>query len=121
MNSLAKKTIRAAVIAALLCLPAAAMAANDMYFHIKDTSPGYYIVAGRHHKEEVRDQQKNRSEWRFESAGNGCYYILDRNNIGLVAGDNYDGRIYYQKPANRQNAQWRVEQASPEGCLRQST
>ena len=38
------------------------------------------------------------------------YYIVDaKHGRSIVAGDNYDGRIYHQDPRDRSNAKWRLE------------
>lgn len=46
--------------------------------------------------------------------GNTCFYIKDvKHQKYLVAGDNYDGKVYHQSGINRENAKWVFELVEP--------
>lgn len=45
-------------------------------------------------------------------------YLMDARNTwdGIAAGDEYDGTLYTQKPAQRANAVWRIQASSAHQC-----
>ena len=54
-------------------------------------------------------RKKTNAMWRFKGVGNDVFTITDvRHNRQLIAGDQYNGKIYHQPAQNRNNAKWRV-------------
>jgi virginiamycin B lyase len=74
----------------------------------KDAKHHNAIVAingGIYHQQD--NGRRTAAYWKLVDAGDGYFYIQDHMlNLNLVAGDVYDGRIYYQNHYGRDNAKW---------------
>ncbi|MCB9308339.1 MAG: hypothetical protein H6565_17215 [Lewinellaceae bacterium] len=86
-----------------------------------DQSHKKYLLSGVQYDGKVYHQDINgrmpnvhiiiSTSWKLVPvAGNpGYYHIIDLlHGKALVAGNNYDGRVYHQAPQGRKNAEWKL-------------
>ena len=99
---------------------------SSNYFYLIDGKHKKAIVAGDNYDGRIYHQDPNgrsNAKWKstelykqelvYKSDANKpvvryfSYYLSDgKHGISIVAGDNYDGRIYHQWPLGRPNAEW---------------
>ncbi|MBN1422174.1 MAG: ETX/MTX2 family pore-forming toxin [Planctomycetes bacterium] len=103
--------------------PDAQGAASYKYFRIYDAAHTCYLASGASFDGNIyhlrESELGDHASWRFEPAGDGYYYIIDRRHGGaLCGGDTYDGQTYaVLDHANRLNAQWKAVEGSVLGAF----
>ena len=112
-------------LAVLFCLVLSssiqAQVEQPTYFYIKDAKHQRGLVAGFNYDKNVYHQNLKyglHEQWRFEPAGGGYYYIIDRkHNRALYGIGHKSGRPQHLAKGNNDLAKWKITSSKNSGYI----
>ena len=110
----------------LMSIQSGTNAQTYKYFQIHDVAHNCYVGAGKSYDGTLYHYKDNDlgdyTQWRFEPADSGYYYIVDRRHGGAMSSDFVNFVIVYKHPGHvkdysgKNYCQWRAEQATTVGA-----